>query len=445
MKIKDFNYKNNSFHEIVANRIDKMIKLYEKNEDFHDIMPFINKHKTTAENNKKLVYTKMKFHTPFMKTSVNNVKKIEARKNNIKLTKNKINELYKQSDYDLKKLKMKTIERFKKLKELDLKNDSSILHKYLIRNSSDFNENMKAKTSKINKNFSFNDSYSLNNSNNNFSMSNIFTKNTNNSKEKSTYNKSDTNFRNISFKSLKINTPKINEAKYIIYRCGEEMDSCKEVNESMNKMDEALSKTIKNSYKSIKLSSETGLFNLDNIAFKKYKIMETNNLKEIKRKMNEKISDFYAFRNRKGFNDLIKNSGSTNAYYIYMHDMDKTNARLEERRNKAKKIIDKVELLCEDEVNKKEYLKNLIDIYNKKHSKIKNLQKINIKKSELNMMQNNKIESESDDENLNIYNPQLGNFFPKLLTLREQNIEQINVGNFLFKKKKNNTKQNTHK
>ena len=292
MKIKDFNYKNNSFHEIVANRIDKMIKLYEKNEDFHDIMPFINKHKTTAENNKKLVYTKMKFHTPFMKTSVNNVKKIEARKNNIKLTKNKINELYKQSDYDLKKLKMKTIERFKKLKELDLKNDSSILHKYLIRNSSDFNENMKAKTSKINKNFSFNDSYSLNNSNNNFSMSNIFTKNTNNSKEKSTYYKSDTNFRNISFKTLKINTPKINEAKYIIYRCGEEMDSCKEVNESMNKMDEALSKTIKNSYKSIKLSSETGLFNLDNIAFKKYKIMETNNLKEIKRKMNEKISDF---------------------------------------------------------------------------------------------------------------------------------------------------------
>ena len=28
MKIKDFNYKNNSFHEIVANRIDKMIKLH---------------------------------------------------------------------------------------------------------------------------------------------------------------------------------------------------------------------------------------------------------------------------------------------------------------------------------------------------------------------------------------------------------------------------------
>ena len=29
----------------------------------------------------------------------------------------------------------------------------------------------------------------------------------------------------------------------------------------------------------------------------------------VKRKMNEKISDFYAFRNRKGFSDLIKNSG----------------------------------------------------------------------------------------------------------------------------------------
>ena len=424
MKIKDFNYKNNSFHEIVANRIDKMIKLYEKNEDFHDIMPFINKHKTTAENNKKLVYTKMKFHTPFMKTSVNNVKKIEARKNNIKLTKNKINELYKQSDYDLKKLKMKTIERFKKLKELDLKNDSSILHKYLIRNSSDFNENMKAKTSKINKNFSFNDSYSLNNSNNNFSMSNIFTKNTNNSKEKSTYYKSDTNFRNISFKTLKINTPKINEAKYIIYRCGEEMDSCKEVNESMNKMDEALSKTIKNSYKSIKLSSETGLFNLDNIAFKKYKIMETNNLKEIKRKMNEKISDFYAFRNRKGFSDLIKNSGSTNAYYIYLHDMERINNNLEQLRKEERNKIKNVKIQCEDDFKKYGFLKKQIDLYNKNHR--------NEKRTD-NMIMNKEFFLSNDINNENDLNqPSL---ISRLMKLKEKCNKEITVGNFLFKKK----------
>ena len=86
--------------------------------------------------------------------------------------------------------------------------------------------------------------------------------------------------------------------------------------------------------------------------------MEINNMNEIKRKMNERISDSMAFKNMKGLKENLKNAESINAYYIYMHDMDKTNARLEERRNKAKKIIDKVELLCEDEVNKKEYLKN---------------------------------------------------------------------------------------
>ena len=77
---------------------------------------------------------------------------------------------------------------------------------------------------------------------------------------------------------------------------------------------------------------------LDAVGMKKYKNMEINNMNEIKRKMNERISDSMAFKNMKGLKENLKNAESINAYYIYMHDMDKTNARLEERRNKAKKI-----------------------------------------------------------------------------------------------------------
>ena len=201
INIKDLNIRNNSFHEILDNHYDKMINLYEKNENFKEIMPFIYNNKKMQILIKKIVYEENKVKSPFMNELADKKKKTEIKNSNIKLKKNQLNELYKQSDFELIKLNKKRLERFKNLKELELKNNNRYTNSLLIRSSSNINENMIPLTPNINQNFSLNDSnYSLNNSNNNFSSSNIFSKGTNrsmNSKDKSTYYKSDTNFGKI--------------------------------------------------------------------------------------------------------------------------------------------------------------------------------------------------------------------------------------------------------
>ena len=154
INIKGLNIRNNSFHEILDNHYDKMINLYDKNENFKEIMPFIHNNKKMQNLHKKLVNKEIKFQFPFIK-------------DNIKLKMNQLNELYKQSDFNWIKLKKKRLERFKNLTELELKNNNRYSNNFLMRNSSNFNENMIPITPNINQNFSLNDSnYSLNNTNN---------------------------------------------------------------------------------------------------------------------------------------------------------------------------------------------------------------------------------------------------------------------------------------
>ena len=216
INIYEFKTRNNSFHEVLDKRFDKMIQLYNKNENFKEIIPYIHHNKRMQLLYKKLVYKGIKFQSPIMKGLGNLLKKEEIKKDNIKLKKNQLNELHKQSAYDLAKLKEKRLDKFKNLLEFDIKKDNQNLNKNLIRSSSNFNENIVPKTSNNNQNFSLNDSnYSLNNSNNNFSKSNKLSKYTNkslNSIEKSTYYKSSTNFAQKSLNSLNFISPIIKKS-----------------------------------------------------------------------------------------------------------------------------------------------------------------------------------------------------------------------------------------
>ena len=432
ISIHDFKTRNNSFHEVLDKRFDKMIQLYNKNENFKEIIPYIHHNKRMQLLYKKLVYKGIKFQSPIMKGLGNLLKKEEIKKDNIKLKKNQLNELYKQSAYDFAKLKEKRLDKFKNLLEFDIKRDNQNLNNNLIRSSSNFNENMVPKTSNNNQNFSLNDSnYSLNNSNNNFSKSNKLSKYTNkslNSIEKSTYYKSSTNFAQKSLNSLNFISPIIKKSNvnYIMNKCNEEIHSGFEFKENMNKINETFSKTIKTNYKPIRLFNDYDKLNLDNITLKKYRNMETNNFNETKRKMDEKISIFYAFSNRKGFNELIKKSSSSNSYYMYLHDIQKENKCLGQIRKEERKKIHDVELLCEDDFNKKELLKKKIDMYNKKHRKEKRIKNILMKKE---FLMTNKKNNENDDV------LKKGNFISKIMSLKEKCNKEITVGNFIIKKR----------
>ena len=431
LRLPEYSYHNDSFHDHLNEHTEDIVSIYGQSKDFNDIMPFIHKGKRRNFLYKRLVYKGIKYKSPIMKAIYNEIKKNES-KNKIRLLKRKIEGVYKQSNLDLAKLKKKKWEKFKQLKskDLNIKSIEANSGKYLIRSNSNFNINIASKTPKLNHNFSFNDSnYSINN-NNNFNITNrlskISTKNSN-SKEVSTYYKSDINFGNLSINSFKSNSPKVNKAYYIVDKCLEEIDSGNEVADNMTKMEQDVTKNVKEKLIKINLLKQSNKLILDNIGFKKYQNLEKNTLNEIKRKINEKISDSYAFRNRKGFNNQLKNAESTNAYYIHLRDMDKTNEQLEQIRNIQREKIKKVEMLCEDEFQKKEFLKKRIDSFNKKYKKEKNEQIILADRFFLTSRKNNNF------ENNKINN---GSIFPMLMKLREKCFEEITVGNFLKRKMK---------
>ncbi len=433
LHLNNLNISNDSYHEIIDNYSDTIVKFFEKNREFKEIIPDIKKGKRANFLYKRLVYKGMQLQSPFMKALMKMVKEYE-KKNKVEIAKREFTGLYKLSNLDLIKLKLEKLERFKriKLKDINVKNDEPNSTNNLKRSFSNFSLNMTPKTQKFNLNSSLNDSnYSFNN-NKNFSLSNRFSKNSSkiNNKELSTYYKSDTNFKNLSLNTFNLFSPKINKAAYLIDKCLDEIDSGNIVSENMNKVSENFSKSIRQKYKIIEFMQKAKILNLDTLGIKKYKKLELNNLNEIKRKLNEKISDTFAYNNRKGFNEQIKNAESTDAIYIYLHNMEKTNKRLENKRNIQRKNIRKIESLCEDEFAKKEYLKKRIDGFNKKHRNEKRIKNFNsYDEFFLTNRKNNEDNNEDDNYNTN-------GFLPKLLALRKECLKENTVGELFLKKHK---------
>ena len=433
LHLNNLNISNDSYHEVIDNYSDTIVKFFEKNREFKEIIPDIKKGKRANFLYKRLVYKGMQLQSPFMKALMKMVKEYE-KKNKVEIAKREFTGLYKLSNLDLIKLKLEKLERFKriKLKDINVKNDEPNSTNNLKRSFSNFSLNMTPKTQKFNLNSSLNDSnYSFNN-NKNFSLSNRFSKNSSkiNNKELSTYYKSDTNFKNLSLNTFNLFSPKINKAAYLIDKCLDEIDSGNIVSENMNKVSENFSKSIRQKYKTIEFMQKAKILNLDTLGIKKYKKLELNNLNEIKRKLNEKISDTFAYNNRKGFNEQIKNAESTDAIYIYLHNMEKTNRRLENKRNIQRKNIRKIESLCEDEFAKKEYLKKRIDVFNKKHRNEKRIKNFNsYDEFFLTNRKNNEDNNEDDNYNTN-------GFLPKLLALRKECLKENTVGELFLKKHK---------
>ena len=110
--------------------------------------------------------------------------------------------------------------------------------------------------------------------------------------------------------------------------------------------------------------------------------------------------------------------------------MEKTNERLEKKRDIQRKNIRKIENLCQYEFSKKEFLKKRIDAFNKKH---KNERKIKNFVSYDEFFLTNRKNNEDDDEDVN-YNT--NGFLPRLLALRKQCLKENTVGELYLKKRK---------
>ena len=101
--------------------------------------------------------------------------------------------------------------------------------------------------------------------------------------------------------------------------------------------------------------------------------------------------------------------------------MNRIYNKMSKRLKIERKKIDKIETLCDDGYKKKEYLKNKIDKYNKRHKeeiKVKNI----INNDEFYILNNNNNKE------------QIGSLLPKLLSLKNNCLHEITVGNFINKK-----------
>ena len=138
----------------------------------------------------------------------------------------------------------------------------------------------------------------------------------------------------------------------------------------------------------------------DNNDKNKYKIKEIENFNDIKRKMDIKISDFYAYFNRKEYEKEIKNKVISKAYEFYLKDINKINQKNEKKIKIEKKSIKKIKFLLEDINKGKQLLKNKINEYNVKYQYLKDINNIVV-----NNLENDEQNSSESIKTIDIFDP----------------------------------------
>ena len=192
---------------------------------------------------------------------------------------------------------------------------------------------------------------------------------------------------------------KCDEGLYFAINMGDDVE-----NNSQNKSIEEVNKKLKDvlENKDKKLIEEKGLRN------KKYQMLEREKFNELKRKMDIKVSDVYAYVNRKELSNFMRDNDTIFAYQIYLRDMNKINEWIAKKKVIEKKNISTVKELLDNTYRQKEFLKYKIDKYYIKHAKQDELKIFNLKnKDDFYVSKNN------DKDDLK------GSLLPKLYELKE--------------------------
>ena len=429
---EDNKEKKETLHETIQDNNEFILNSYAEQSHFKDIMPNIQKVSRSNNFYNRIVKKGFKHKSPFFKVLMRAIQLINEgnKKVYIPIKEKRLN-IYKLPQIDLLKKKKEKIDKITEIKLKNFKIHSEKLNKYrkLIKQQLSSSCAFNSSSVKTPKMISPLESNNLNKTNisfnQNLNSSEKLSKNMDLSsynKDFSTYYKSGINYKNMK-RNNSFNSPIFNKSNfnYIYNKCNEEIENGNKVNRTVFRLNEKISKKIK---KKLKNKSEIKIHKMiedKGNRKNKYRKLEENNIKEIKRKMNVKISPFYAYQNRKEFKGILKNSENIQAYNLYLNEMNRINERMEKRRNVQRKKIDKIQSLCDEGFKKKEYLKNKIDIYNKRHKEIKKQKGIIPNDDFYIVNRNSKKEI-------------LGTLLPKLLSTRNKYINEIFVGNTLYNK-----------
>lgn len=375
--------KKRTFHESIQKSKDFFFDFFERQPYYNDVMPTIIRNNRGINFYKSLIKKGLEGKSVFFKSIISVIDK--SVKESLEKNKKKTKKLryYKIPKIELMKSRKEKIENYIQ------KKNQKIRRLYASKSMNDLFRKKEQPISETTIKSTINDNKNINKNNNNLNTISIDTSYTNSNKNESMRNL----HNNYSLKNLKRKIPKINitrnynkEIKHYFYnnnescfqsskldlitKCNEELKLAQNMENyiegySKNKSGEDFGKKIKNVLK----NKDQKVIEYKGIGNKKYQKLEKEKFKELKKKMDIKVSDDYAYVNRKELYELIRDNETISAYQIYLREMKKFNAKLNKKKEMEKKNTSLVENLLEDTYKKKEFLKRKVDNYYIKHAK----------------------------------------------------------------------------
>ena len=410
--------KNYSFHDIMLNYYEKINQLYKSNKNFKDINLYnlLKKNNSTAKKKKKLPIIKLQSISKIK--DLNKESNVGDNDNESLFLNKKISSSSSTNNFNLITLnKNKLILNKPIIKKNNLKlnknystndinnsnnnNDRNNINQYYEHNKDNSNtydssnihndSNMKSKENES----SFDlEKKNKNNLYSNIYKNSIFFRSYEKEPKKKSYSdifkiikllKNNNEYENSldSFKDEEKNYNISNWVKNPYYRIGKFNSLLNKCNFEVNrgqKLDKYLDKNIHsddNLFKHIKNKKLSENENKDRMIIEekklyknKYDILEKEIYEKIKKRINIKISNEFAFINRKQFNEMIKSERYIDSYNLFLSELNKIKIIQDKKLEIENKEIQKIENILENTYKQKEYLKKKIDIKNEYYNKI---------------------------------------------------------------------------
>jgi len=443
-KIDNNKEKQMTIHETIKDNKKFILDFFSKQQYFDELMPKIKKVSRGTNFYNGLIRKGIKHKSVFFQHIMKTIKKINEEKKYKSPKSVKRIRLYKLPKIEELKLKKKRIEnnnKKKKIKILQIEKNKNIANEIKSYPSTTIHSKIKISFKKTKLahsntlNFFNNSLMRGNNTSTNFykkgnsteqqhsqnnlllspGYNDISTYYNSNLNSNSLY-KSDSIVNN-SYNILK-RAKSLNYMNNFLNKCQEEIVTGKEMEEKVNDYNQKFTKEIQEKLNNNRLINRDYKVILEEKKKKnKYMKLEEINYAKIKRKMNEKISTSFAYRNRKELQEILKINTNAKAIILHLNEMNKINEKMGRRRIIERKRIDEINSLCETGFRKKEYLKNKIDI-------------INLKNKEMNKL-NQSCDFLPSDNMIKNDNGLKGTLLPKLISLKKEAEKKIKIGTSL--------------
>ena len=377
------------FHNKIIQYRNILKSEYENDNNFKEIVPAIQRQSKMNNIYKSIIKNGLKFNSHIMKVINMAIENID----NKKINKSGKEENKGKSMFNLPKIEMlkKQKEKYDKLKIKKLKLIKLNKENFEFKNISHINNislNSLNESAKINKrpklifhNFSSitnNSTKNLENLKINFSRNKDLTLTPSNiSKiEPSTnitydFSKKTTKNNNIKKSFILTNNSK---SYNIINKCNQEINQSNHKTKNINKIIKDFDKSINLKFKKDKsLVLDHKVIEEKNSSKNKYKKQERENMIDIKRKLEFKLSDHLAYENRKEYTQILQLKQTEPHYNLHLNEMNEINQKILERRKNEKRVINKINLMVNDEYSKSLEMNEKMDKINAKNKKIKRL------------------------------------------------------------------------